>query len=81
MQFIKYDVIMQGVNAHSVTDVKLLNSIFTDCAKDYKSIDAKELRLGYPINFWKDIGDEVSPADSPHQTLASDMQLHGLLHM
>ncbi|CAK0787711.1 hypothetical protein CVIRNUC_010933 [Coccomyxa viridis] len=51
-----------GVNAHSVTDVKLLNSIFTNCAKDYKSINVKELRLGYPINFWKDIGDETKPA-------------------
>ena len=81
LQFIKYDVILQGVNAHSVTDVKLLNSIFTDCAKDYKSINVKELRLGYPINFWKDIGDEVSSADSPHQRMASDMQVHGMLHM
>ena len=61
---IKHDVLMQGVNAHSVTDVKLLNSIFTDCAKDYSDIDVKKLRLGYPINFWKDIGDEVRLAGS-----------------
>ena len=72
---------MQGVNAHSVTDVKLLNSIFTDCAKDYSRIDAKTLRLGYPINFWKDIGAEVRLAGSLHEAMASDMQLHEMLHM
>ncbi len=50
-----------GVNARTVTDVKILNSIFTesDSAKDYKNVDVSKLRLGYPANFWKDIGEEV----------------------
>ena len=71
---------MPGVNAHSVTDVKLLNSIFTDCTKDYSSINIKELRLGYPINFWKDIGDEVRPAGGLHQAMILDMQFDAMLN-
>ena len=50
-----------GVIARTVTDVKILNSIFSDGPKQYKSIDVSKLRLGYPINIWQDVGDEVSP--------------------
>lgn len=49
-----------GVNARTVTDVKLLNSIFSDGPKEYRDVDVSKLRLGYPINFWRDVGEEVS---------------------
>ena len=48
-----------GVNARTVSDVKLLNNIFSDGPKEYKDVDVSTLRLGYPVNFWRDVGDEV----------------------
>ena len=50
-----------GVNARTVTDVKLLNSLFSDGPKQYREVEVNKLRLGYPINFWRDIGQEVGP--------------------
>ena len=53
---------MAGVNARSVADVKLFNDIFTDCDKSYRSVELGKLRLGYPTNFWADLGLEVTHA-------------------
>ncbi len=49
-----------GVNSRSVSDVKLFNNIFSDCDKSYKAVKVDGLRIGYPKNFWEDIGEEVS---------------------
>ncbi|CAL5224479.1 g7172 [Coccomyxa viridis] len=51
-----------GVNARTVSDVKLLNNIFSDGPKEYKDVDVSTLRLGYPVNFWRDVGDETKAA-------------------
>ncbi len=48
-----------GVNARSMADVKLFNSIFSDCEKDYKDVSLGSLRIGFPKNFWEDLGEEV----------------------
>ena len=49
-----------GVNARSVADVKLFNDIFSECGKEYSSsLMAEGLRIGYPKNFWEDIGQEA----------------------
>lgn len=50
---------MVGVNARSVADVKMFNDIFSDCAEDYKEVKLEGLRMGYPKNFWEDLGEEV----------------------
>ncbi len=42
-----------------MADVKLLNNIFSDCGKDYKHVSLGGLRIGYPKNFWEDLGEEV----------------------
>ncbi len=49
-----------GVNARSVADVKLFNDIFSDCPKAYQEVKVGGLRVGYPKNFWEDLGEEVS---------------------
>ena len=68
-------VAVPGVNARTVTDIKILNSIFTESesAKEYESVDLSKVRFGYPANFWKDIGDEVcsSSLSSVHQVCRS----------
>ena len=62
------------MNARSVTDVKLFNDIFSDCDKAYKEIKLDGLRIGYPKNFWEDIGEEVSVL-SASQLLSHSTQL------
>ena len=42
-----------------MADVKLFNNIFSDCGKDYKHVSLGGLRIGYPKNFWEDLGEEV----------------------
>ncbi|EIE27340.1 amidase signature enzyme [Coccomyxa subellipsoidea C-169] len=51
-----------GVNSRSVSDVKLFNDIFSDCDKSYKAVKVEGLRIGYPKNFWEDIGEETTGA-------------------
>lgn len=48
-----------GVNARSIADVKLFNNIYSDCDKSYKEVKLEGLRIGYPKNFWDDLGEEV----------------------
>ena len=38
----------------------LFNSLFSDCQEVYPDVELKGLRMGYPTNFWADLGDEVS---------------------
>ena len=49
-----------GVIARTVSDVALFNSLFSDCQEAYPDVELKGLRMGYPTNFWADLGDEVS---------------------
>ena len=42
-----------------MADVKLFNSLFSDCSTAYQPVTAKGLRVGYPRNFWEDLGWEV----------------------
>lgn len=49
-----------------MADVKLFNDIFSDCDRSYKAVEPDGLRVGYPTNFWKDIGHEVR---THHHTL------------
>ncbi|CAL8463001.1 g2535 [Coccomyxa elongata] len=51
-----------GVNARSVADVKLFNDIFSDCPKAYREVKVDGLRMGYPKNFWEDLGAETTEA-------------------
>ena len=51
-----------GVNARSMADVMLFNSIFSECKTTaYSSVVVEGLRMGYPRNFWEDTGAEVRP--------------------
>ena len=45
-----------------MADVKLFNSIFSDCGSAYSPVTIKGLRVGYPKNFWVDVGEEVRRA-------------------
>ena len=45
--------------ARTVTDVMLFNSIFSDCTEVYPEVELKGMRMGYPTNFWADLGEEV----------------------
>ena len=52
-------VLGAGVNARSMADVKLFNRLFSDCGAAYRPLAAQGLRVGYPRNFWEDLGWEV----------------------
>ena len=43
-----------------MADVRLFNDIFSDCPKAYREVLVEGLRMGYPRNFWEDLGEEVS---------------------
>lgn len=49
-----------GVIARTVSDVAFFNALFSDCQEAYPEVGLKGLRVGYPTNFWADLGDEVS---------------------
>ncbi|CAK0784780.1 hypothetical protein CVIRNUC_007984 [Coccomyxa viridis] len=51
-----------GVVARSVRDVMLFNTIFSDCSEGYPEVDLKGMRMGYPTNFWQDLGEETVAA-------------------
>lgn len=55
-----------GVIARTVSDVMLFNSLFSDCSEAYLEVELKGMRIGYPTNFWADLGDEVSAPPSRH---------------
>jgi hypothetical protein len=42
-----------------MADVKLFNSLFSDCSRAYPPVTARGLRVGVPRNFWEDLGWEV----------------------
>ena len=42
-----------------MADVMLFNSIFSDCSEGYPEVALKGMRMGYPTNFWADLGEEV----------------------
>jgi hypothetical protein len=42
-----------------MADIKLFNTLFSDCSSAYSSVTVKGLRVGYPRNFWEDVGEEV----------------------
>ncbi len=42
-----------------MADIKLFNTLFSDCSSSYSSVAVKGLRVGYPRNFWEDLGEEV----------------------
>ena len=46
--------------ARTVSDVALFNALFSDCQEAYPDVELKGLRVGYPTNFWADLGEEVS---------------------
>ena len=48
-----------GVIARTVSDVALFNVLFSDCQEAYPEVELKGLRVGYPTNFWADLGGEV----------------------
>lgn len=53
-----------GVIARTLSDVMLFNSLFSDCSEAYPEVQLKGMRIGYPKNFWADLGDEVSAPPS-----------------
>lgn len=55
----RYVICAAGVVARTVSDVMLFNSIFSDCSEAMPELELKGLRVGYPTNFWADLGDEV----------------------
>ena len=42
-----------------MADIKLFNTLFSDCGSAYKPVAVSGLRVGYPQNFWEDLGEEV----------------------
>jgi len=48
-----------GVIARTVGDVMLFNSLFSDCHDEHPDVELEGLRVGYPTNFWADLGEEV----------------------
>jgi hypothetical protein len=42
-----------------MADIKLFNTLFSDCSSANRPVNVKGLRVGYPINFWEDVGEEV----------------------
>ena len=49
-----------GIITRSVADVILFNEILSFCNTRAAPAEAKDLRLGYPTNFWNDTASEVS---------------------
>ena len=43
-----------------MADVKLFNSIFSDCGSAYSPVTVEGLRVGFPQNYWEDVGEEAS---------------------
>ncbi len=62
-----------GVIARTVSDVMLFNSLFSDCNDAYPEVELKGMRIGYPKNFWADLGDEVSAPPSEHSPVFADL--------
>ena len=58
-----------GVIARTVSDVMLFNSLFSDCSEAYPEVELKGMRIGYPTNFWADLGDEVSALPSKNLSM------------
>jgi len=48
--------------ARSVADIQFLDTIFNRCPRKDTEIDLRGYKIGYPREWWHDIGDEVSPA-------------------
>ena len=46
-------------NARTAADVKLFNSICSDCGSSYKPVQLTKLRVSVPANFWQGLGEEV----------------------
>ena len=49
-----------GLMARSVDDVEFLDAILSDCPSKRPEISLKGLRVGYPREWWRDLGHEVS---------------------
>ena len=43
----------------------LFNSIFSNCSEGYPELELKGMRMGYPTNFWADLGEEVCALRDP----------------
>ena len=50
-----------GLMARSVADIQFLDTIFSQCPRNDSEIDLQGYRIGYPREWWHDIGDEVGP--------------------
>ena len=53
---------LAGVMARSVADIALFNSIFSDCNTTAVNVSLAGYRIGYPTNWWADLGTEVRPS-------------------
>ena len=50
-----------GVMARSVADIALFNSIFSTCNTTLPNVSLAGYRIGYPTNWWANLGTEVCP--------------------
>ena len=50
---------LTGLMARTVADIKLLDTVLNDCPRVDPQVQLEGIRLGYPTNWWKDIGEEV----------------------
>lgn len=50
---------MTGLIARSVADIRFLDTIFNQCPRKDTNIELNGYRIGYPREWFQDIGDEV----------------------
>ena len=62
-----------GLMARSVADIQFLDSILSDCPKEAHNVSLSGLRIGYPREWWSDVGQEVCvlPSTACHDLIAS----------
>ena len=48
-----------GLIARTVEDVQFLDAIFNDCPRTDQAVSLEGMRIGYPYNWWDDLGEEV----------------------
>jgi hypothetical protein len=54
-----------GLIARSVADIQFLDTIFNKCPRTDSNIDLRGYKIGYPREWWNDIGDEASSPPPP----------------
>ena len=59
MSWLTVGVWVAGLIARTVEDIQFLDAIFNDCPRTDQDVSLEGLRIGYPYNWWDDLGEEV----------------------